>query len=108
MDRVVIDVIRPNSRKRGLNCSKCKLRYSLHDYVALFESKKLIYFRYKPPKINRVKTYCHECVLRVIKECFGVDPIPILIMDEKYEYNCKYYPNDIDEDDSDHPFKEIF
>ena len=108
MDRVVINVIRPSSRKRGLNCSKCNLRYSLRDYDALIQSKKLIYFKYKPSKVNRVRTYCHECVLRAIKEDFGVDPIPILIIDDDYEYKCKYYPNDIDDDDFSHPFKEVF
>tara|TARA_R100000008_G_scaffold74613_1_gene53505 strand:- start:244 stop:579 length:336 start_codon:yes stop_codon:yes gene_type:complete len=108
---VEVEVINPKDRKRALKCCDCGMTYSIKDYQLLFDSEKLIYFKYKSPKDKRAKIYCHGCLLKAIRKDYPLDEIPLKIKDSEYEYICRYYTHDIDDDDDDNflsGFDDIF
>ncbi len=99
---VEIFVINPKDRKRKIDCCACDMSYSIKDYAILFENEKLIYFKYKGPKEKSHKIYCHNCLLASIQKDYPFDEIPLTIIDDNYEYFCRYYTVESDnEDDSD-------
>ncbi len=99
--KVVVEilVISPEDRKRALKCCDCDMTYTIADYRTLFNSQKLIYFKFKPVSQKRRKTYCHCCLLSAIYKSYPFDEIPLKIIDAEYEYHCRYYT--LGDDDSD-------
>ena len=91
-------VINPEGRKRALKCCDCDMTYSVKDYGILFESEKLIYFKFKPQDGTRSKIHCHGCLLNAIHKSYPFDEINLKIIDDEYEYICKYYAEDVDDD----------
>lgn len=91
--KVVVEilVISPENRKRALKCCSCAMAYAIRDYKILFDNKKLIYFKFKPPKEKRNKIYCHGCLLSAIYKSYPFEEIPLKITDSEYEYYCRYY-----------------
>ena len=53
--------IDPNERKSKITCFACGLSYSARDYLLLYESKKLAYFKYRPSDFKRQRVFCHNC-----------------------------------------------
>ncbi len=93
--------IRPEDRSRALKCCHCRLTYPLRDYKILFENKKLFYFKYKPLKTSNLRTFCHGCLLKAVASDYpNADEIPLKLINGEYEYSCRYYPTEIDKDDS--------
>ncbi len=95
---VEVEVINPKDRKRALKCCECGMTYSPEEYKILFDSEKLIYFKFKPKGSKRSKIYCHGCLLTVIHKSYPFDEIPLKIIDSEYEYICRYFATDIDDD----------
>lgn len=96
---VEVEIISPKERKRALKCCDCEMVYSVKDYDILFNNEKLIYFKFKPKGEKRKKTYCHQCLLSAIYYSYPFDEIPLKIIDSDYEYHCRYFT--VDEDDED-------
>ena len=92
-------IIRPENRKRALKCCDCGITYAIQDYGTLFDSRKLIYFKFKSATEKRNKIYCHGCLLRAIYKSYPFEEIPMKIIDIDYEYHCVYYT--LSDDDSD-------
>ena len=96
---VKVFVINPEDRKNALKCCECDMTYSARDYGILFDTEKLIYFKFKPPKEKRHKIYCHGCLLTSIQKYYPFDEVPLTIVDNDYEYFCRYYTTEHDDKD---------
>ena len=117
----VVEVIMPKSlsswKERGyldsdteIVCDKCKLDYSQEHYDILFKNKKLGYFLYPHPEDTpAIDLLCHDCLFKNLKKYAKGKVVDLLILDEEKEYNCKFYPEDVDpewnDDSDDFPFK---
>jgi len=98
----VLEIILIDSelRKRAIKCSACDLSYSAKDYKLLFDSKKLLYFKFKAPKTKSYKNFCHCCMVDHLHKNFPFeDELPVKLITSKYEYVCKLYYSD-DSDDT--------
>ena len=69
---VEVEIISPKDRKRALKCCDCE---------------------------KRKKTYCHLCLLSAIYYSYPFDEIPLKIIDSDYEYHCRYFAVDEDNED---------
>ena len=96
---VEVEIISPKDRKRALKCCDCEMVYSVKDYDILFKNEKLIYFKFKPKGEKRKKTYFHLCLLSAIYYSYPFDEIPLKIIDSDYEYHCRYFAVDEDNED---------
>jgi hypothetical protein len=117
----VVELIMPESlpswKERGyidsadaIVCDKCKLEYSKEHYKILFENKKLGYFLFPHPEdAPAIDLLCHDCLFKNLKKYTKGKVVDLLILDEESEYNCKFYPEDVDpewnDDSDDFPFK---
>lgn len=84
-----VQVLRPEliKKKKKINCYGCSLSYAIEDYRALFDSKKLIYFKLKDTVSNMI--FCHDCLFKVgscVAKAKNQDEISIKVTDGK-----KYY-----------------
>jgi G:T-mismatch repair DNA endonuclease (very short patch repair protein) len=97
----VAEIINPEARKRKLTCSSCGISYSARDYKILYESHKIIYFKYKN------KIYCHECLWKLVKAAAKGKVMSFSLINADYEYKCIYDPHE-DGNDEDTPFSDLF
>ena len=95
------ELIDPDSRKRRISCSSCGISYSARDYKLLYESKKIIYFKY------RNKILCHECLYKKLKELEQGKKMHFIILNKDFKFKCFFEPdNQVSGDDI--PFDDLF
>jgi len=104
-----INILNPSSRKRAIKCGRCGLMYRPSEYDILFKNKKLIYFKYKAPK-TRSKIYCNECILYEVAKNNNslTEPIKLIVKHGKNEYDCDFFPSELDENEGGFPLDEFF
>ena len=94
-------IINPEKRKTKLNCSSCGISYSARDYELLYESKKIVYFKYKN------KVYCHECMWKLIRDAANGKKMCFILESDDVEFKCWYDPHD-DHNEDETPFSDLF
>tara|TARA_B100000287_G_scaffold420859_1_gene460785 strand:- start:1814 stop:2110 length:297 start_codon:yes stop_codon:yes gene_type:complete len=93
-------IIDPATRKNKLTCSSCGISYSAREYQLLYDSKKIIYFKFKN------KVICHECLVKKIREHSAGEKIKIVIYSDEHKFKCEFDPNS--SSDSDISFDNFF
>ena len=71
MQMLKAEIIDPFKRKSKASCSRCSLAYSARDYLILYQSEKLAFFKAKFPP-ERKKIYCHDCLYKSVAESMGL------------------------------------
>jgi hypothetical protein len=64
-------IINAKKRKTRVTCSKCSLSYTGRNYSILYKNEKLAFFKMKLPD-DKLRTYCHDCLYKVIGASMGV------------------------------------
>jgi hypothetical protein len=87
----------------GIFCESCGLDYLDHEYEILFEHKKVAYFFFSnEDEHNLLRLVCHDCLFNQVKKIAKGKEFELVILDDKTEYICKFYPketyNDEDQD----------
>ena len=109
------ELINPSSldkwRERGylaekdcVKCDKCKMLYPDDEYQILFDNQKLGYFYFTYEGDMGLYQVCHDCLFKKIKKIANGEELQLIILDEKNEHVCKFYPEETYDDESDDDF----
>lgn len=89
-----VKILRPSafSKKKAPRCNICLLGYSKEDYLTLFKSKKLLYFKLRENSSYK-KIFCHSCLFAVAQKVAvmkNIEKIFVKVIDGEKSYTFAF------------------